>query len=61
LLEALIPWFQHEWAFLHVLFIAQRSEERSIRLFEEMGLRFLYSLRARRPFLDVVLAYTAVL
>jgi hypothetical protein len=61
LLQALIPWFQHEWAFLHVLFIAQRSEERYIQLFEEMGLRFLYSLRARRPFLDVVLAYTAVL
>jgi len=24
---------------------------------EEMGLRFLYSLRPRQPFLDVVLAY----
>jgi len=57
LLQALIPWFQNEWAFLHVLFIAQRIEERYIRLFEEMGLRFLYSLRPRQPFLDAVLAY----
>ncbi len=57
LLQALIPWFQHEWAFLHVLFIAQKIEERYTQLFEEMGLRFLYSLRPRQPFLDVVLAY----
>ena len=57
LLQALIPWFQNQWAFLHVLFIAQKVEERHIRLFEEMGLRFLYSLRSRPPFLDVVPAY----
>jgi RimJ/RimL family protein N-acetyltransferase len=57
LLQALIPWFQHEWAFLHIMFIAQKVEERYIRLFEEMGLRFLYSLRPRQPFLDVALAY----
>jgi RimJ/RimL family protein N-acetyltransferase len=57
LLQALIPWFQNEWAFLHVLFIAQKIEERYIRLFEEMGLRFLYSFRPRQPFLDVVFAY----
>ena len=57
LLQALIPWFQNEWSFLHVLFIAQKIEERQIRLFEEMGLRFLYSLRHQQPFLDVVLAY----
>ncbi len=57
LLQALIPWFQHEWAFLHVLFFAQKIEERQIRLFEEMGLRFLYSLRPRQPFFDVVFAY----
>jgi hypothetical protein len=57
LLQALIPWFQNEWAFLHVIFIAQKIEERYIRLFEEMGLRFLYSLRLHRPFLDVASAY----
>jgi hypothetical protein len=57
LLQALIPWFQNEWAFFHVLFIAQKIEERQIRLFEEMGLRFLYSLRPRQPFFDVVFAY----
>jgi RimJ/RimL family protein N-acetyltransferase len=57
LLQALIYWFQHEWAFLHVLFIAQKVEERYTHLFEEMGLRFLYSLSPRQSFLDVALAY----
>jgi hypothetical protein len=57
LLQALIPWFPNEWAFLHVLFIAQKIEERHVRLFEEMGLRFLYNLRPRQPFFDVVVAY----
>jgi hypothetical protein len=57
LLVALIPWFLNEWAFSHVLFFAQKSEERQIRLFEEMGLRLLYSLRPHQPFLDIVLAY----
>ena len=57
LLQALIPWFQTKWAFLHVLFIAQKIEQRHIRLFEEMGLRFLYSLRPRQPFLDIALVY----
>src|SRR5947209_3739980 len=57
LLQALMPWFQNEWAFLHVLFIVQRVEERQIRLYEEMGLRLLYSLKPHQPFLDVVLAY----
>ncbi len=57
LLQALIPWFHNEWAFLHVLFIAQTIQERQIRLFEEMGLRFLYSFRPCQPFLDVVFAY----
>src|SRR5215472_10281469 len=56
-LTALIPWFLNEWAFSHVLFIAQKSEERQIRLFEEMGLRLLYSLILHQPFLDIVLAY----
>ena len=56
-LQALIPWFQNEWAFSQVLFIAQRSEERLIRLYEEMGLRFLFSFRPRQSFLDVVFVY----
>ena len=56
-LQALIPWFQNGWAFSHVMFIAQKSEERQIRLYEEMGLRLLYSFRPRQPFLDIVLAY----
>jgi len=57
LLTALIPWFLNEWAFLHVFFFAQKQEERQIRLFEEKGLRFLYSLRPHQPFFDIVLAY----
>jgi hypothetical protein len=56
-LQALIPWFQNEWAFSQVLFIAQRIEERLVWLYEEMGLRLLYSFRPRQSFLDVVLAY----
>lgn len=57
LLTALILWFLNEWAFSHVLFFAQKSEERQIQLFEEMGLRLLYSLRPHQPFLEIVLAY----
>jgi RimJ/RimL family protein N-acetyltransferase len=56
-LQALIPWFQNERAFSQVMFIAQKIEERQVRLFEEAGLRFLYSLRPRQSFLDAVLAY----
>jgi hypothetical protein len=57
LLQALIPWFRNEWAFSHVIFIAQQVEERQIRLFEEVGLRLLYTLEPRPPFLDVIPAY----
>src|SRR6266480_5905 len=57
LLTAVIPWFLNEWAVSHVLFFAQKREERQIRLFEEMGLRLLYSMRPRQPFLDTILAY----
>ena len=57
LLQALIPWFQNEWAFLHVIFFAQNIEERYIGLYQEMGLRYLYSLRPHHPFLGIVSAY----
>jgi hypothetical protein len=57
LLTALVPWFLNEWAFSHVLFFTQKSDERQIMLFEEMGLRLLYSMRPHQPFLDTVLAY----
>jgi hypothetical protein len=57
LLQALLPWFQNEWAFSHVLFIAQRIEQHQIQLYEEMGLRFMYNLRPRQPFLDLAPAY----
>jgi len=52
-----MAWFQNDWAFSHVLFIAQKIEERYICLFEELRLRLLYSLRPRQPFLDVAFAY----
>ena len=57
LLQALISWFQNEWAFSHVVFLAQKPQERQIRLFEEEGLRFLYTLKPRHEFLDVYLGY----
>jgi hypothetical protein len=57
LLQALISWFRNEWAFEHVVFLAQKPQERQIRLYEEAGLRFVYTLRPRRESLDVYLAY----
>ncbi len=44
LLKALIPWFQEEWAFSHVLFLARKAQIRQIRLFEEMGMQTQYTL-----------------
>ena len=58
LLRALISWFKDEWAFLHVVFVAQKAEEHHIRLFEEAGMRFLYTLKPRLEFLDVYVAYS---
>jgi hypothetical protein len=58
LLQALIPWFQNEWTFSHVLFVAQRVQQRQIQLFEEEGMQLLYTLKPRRPFLDLDLVYT---
>ena len=56
-LHALMSWFQNEWAFSQLMFIAQKIEERQLRLYEEMGLRLLYSFRPRQPFLDIVQAF----
>jgi len=44
LLQALIPWFQTEWAFSRVAFVAQKAQERQFRLFQEAGMRILYTL-----------------
>jgi hypothetical protein len=44
LLQALIAWFQAEWAFSQVAFVAQKAQVRQIRLFEEMGMRLQYTL-----------------
>lgn len=44
LLQALISWFQTEWAFSHVVFLAKKVQARHIRLFEEMGMQLQYTL-----------------
>lgn len=44
LLQALIPWFQTEWAFSQVAFVAQRAQVRQIQLFEEQGMQLQYTL-----------------
>lgn len=44
LLQALIAWFQAEWAFSQVAFVAQKAQVRQIRLFEEMGMQLQYTL-----------------
>ena len=56
-LDALTLWFQQEWAFQHVVFVAQEIEERQILLYKTAGLRYLYNLRPRQRFLDMASAY----
>ncbi|GHO71830.1 hypothetical protein KSC_107220 [Ktedonobacter sp. SOSP1-52] len=43
-LQALIPWFQTEWAFSQIVFLAKKVQARQIRLFEEMGMQLQYTL-----------------
>lgn len=44
LLQALIAWFQAEWVFSQVAFVAQKAQVRQIRLFEETGMQLQYTL-----------------
>jgi hypothetical protein len=44
LLQALISWFQAEWAFSQVAFLARKVQTRQIQLFEEMGMQLQYTL-----------------
>ncbi|GHO96795.1 hypothetical protein KSF_068430 [Reticulibacter mediterranei] len=44
LLQALISWFQAEWAFSQVTFFARKAQTRQIQLFEDMGMRLEYTL-----------------
>ena len=44
LLQALIPWFQTEWTFSQVVFLAQKAQIHQIRLFEEMEMQLQYTL-----------------
>ncbi len=44
LLQALIAWFQTEWAFSQVAFVAQKAQVRQIQMFEEMGMHLQYTL-----------------
>ena len=50
-------WPREGFTFLHVIFIAQQIEECQIRLFEEVGMLLLYTLKPRQPFLYLILAY----
>ncbi len=44
LLQALMAWFQAEWAFSQVAFVAKKAQARQIRLFEEVGMQLRYTL-----------------
>ena len=41
-LDALINWFEQNWAFTRVVFGTNSQDERQVRLFEEKGFRRLY-------------------
>lgn len=43
LLNALLTWFKAEWVFTRVAFLARKVQERQIRLFNEAGMRLLYT------------------
>jgi hypothetical protein len=45
LLQALISWFQTEWAFSQVAFLARKTQVRQIRLFKDMRMPLRYMLR----------------
>jgi hypothetical protein len=44
LLQALISWFQAEWAFSQVTFFARKAQARQIQLFEDTGMRLEYMM-----------------
>lgn len=44
LLQSLVAWFQTEWAFSQVAFVAQKAQTHQIQLFEEMGMQLQYTL-----------------
>lgn len=44
LLQQLLTWFKTEWAFTRVVFAARKERERQVRLFNEAGMRLLYTL-----------------
>ncbi|GAC1375096.1 MAG: hypothetical protein PVS3B1_27150 [Ktedonobacteraceae bacterium] len=44
LLQALVPWFQTEWAFSQVVFSTKKAQTRQMQLFEEMGMVLQYTL-----------------
>ena len=44
LLQALITWFQEEWAFSQVAFLTKKVQARQIQLFEETGMQLEYTL-----------------
>ena len=44
LLHALIDWFQTQWAFKRVVFVATKEQERQLQLFTQAGMRLLFAL-----------------
>jgi hypothetical protein len=55
LLAALIAWFKQEWAFAQVTFIANQNEVRHLQLFQDTGLRPLYTLTTpKEPYIFYV-------
>jgi hypothetical protein len=44
LLQALISWFQTEWAFSQVAFLARKTQVRQIQLFGDIGMQLRYTL-----------------
>ena len=48
LLAALLAWFQREWAFSRVAFLANRNQGRQLQLFAEAGLRERYAVETEK-------------
>ena len=44
LLAALLAWFEREWAFSRVAFMAHRNQRRELQVFEDAGLRRRYTV-----------------
>ena len=48
LLTALLAWFQREWAFSRVAFLANRTQRRHLQLFADAGLRERFTVETEK-------------